>query len=87
MLAFLRGEGPPPARVALCVVLAPPRNCVIEALVDLGAAPPAVLGWKEVGGRARRAGLAGPAGPGLGLAHTAPVRMRGTSEGWNPRPA
>ena len=49
MLAHLRGEGPRPARRALAVLQAPPLNCVIEAVVDLDAAPaPRVLSWKQV---------------------------------------
>ena len=49
MLAYLRGDGPRPARRALAVleVTAEPY-AVIEAVVDLEGAQGEVLSWKEV---------------------------------------
>ena len=58
MLCYLRGEGPRPKRLAMCILTAPPRNSVVEALVDLDAPVPKLLSWKEV--RRPRLGIAPP---------------------------
>lgn len=50
LLAFLRGQGPRPQRLALAVLQAPPLNMVIEARLDLERWPPAILEWKEMEG-------------------------------------
>lgn len=49
VLAYLKG-GAKPARQALCVVQAPPRNSVFEALVDLDGTRASILSWQEVRG-------------------------------------
>ena len=58
VLAYLRGEAPPPPRRALCILQAPPKNMVIEALVCFEAPKPTVLSWKEVSAVGRRGGAA-----------------------------
>ncbi|GAB4818794.1 hypothetical protein N2152v2_005840 [Parachlorella kessleri] len=50
VLCYLRGEGPRPKRLAMCILTAPPKNAVIEALVDLDAPVPKLLSWKEMDG-------------------------------------
>ena len=50
---------PPPQRLALCILQAPPRNSVVEALLDLDAAQPSVLSWKEVRSRSKQGGREG----------------------------
>ncbi|KAL6769401.1 AMX1 [Auxenochlorella protothecoides x Auxenochlorella symbiontica] len=49
VLAYLKG-GAKPARQALCVVQAPPRNSVFEALVDLDGTRASILSWQELEG-------------------------------------
>ena len=48
VLAYLRGEGPRPARRALAILETPPHNCVIEAVLDLETEQPTVVSWKQV---------------------------------------
>lgn len=47
VLAYLKG-GAKPARQAFCVVQAPPRNSVFEALVDLDGTRANIVSWEEV---------------------------------------
>ena len=75
VLAFQKG-GARPARRAMCVLQAPPRNSIIEAVVDLEGTRPIVISWKEVRrlgrldrwDRARwaRARVSGEGGDGVG---------------------
>lgn len=50
LLAWTNGNGPRPARRALCVLTQPPSADVIEALVELSAAADSIAGWRVLDG-------------------------------------
>ncbi|PNH03386.1 Primary amine oxidase, partial [Tetrabaena socialis] len=51
LLAFERGAGPRPDRVAECILIVPTAELAVEALVVLSeCAPPAVTSWKNLDG-------------------------------------
>lgn len=48
MLAWQKGVGAPPARVAFCIIQVPDAGIVFEADVLLSEEPATVVGWRKV---------------------------------------